>query len=212
MYWPSIGEMAAMAPLPDGYRYSVLRREEILELIAATKVWYPDISVGNASCYLRAEFYVEQVMLAGEAERDLLVLLFKHGEQLVGFCALQRNRDALTLQMHFGVVAPEHRGARLGLQSLGLLETVGRFLGAEFIYGLATLKVTYLQKAFEQLGYQLIGIMPGYDRELIAGTRIRRVFEAVYVKVLASPEALLYPDAEALTPQTQALFTRLFPR
>ena len=53
MNWPSIAEVTARAPLPNGYRYQMLQRQQAPELICSIEAWYPDIAVGNASCDLR---------------------------------------------------------------------------------------------------------------------------------------------------------------
>lgn len=53
MNWPTIDEMSAMAPLPNGYRYDMLAHSAIPALIDSIKLWHPDIAVGGGSCYLR---------------------------------------------------------------------------------------------------------------------------------------------------------------
>lgn len=53
--------------------------------------------------------------------------------------------------------------------------------------------------------------MPGFDREVVAPGVVRRVFEAIYVKVLAPDGELLNPPADGMTPATRALFDTLFP-
>src|SRR5262245_2662301 len=50
MRWPSVEDTTARAPLPSGYRYEYLDRQQIPTLITALKAWYPGIVVGNASC------------------------------------------------------------------------------------------------------------------------------------------------------------------
>ena len=79
------------------------------------------------------------------------------------------------------------------------------------IYGMATLKIPHVQMAFENLGWQLIGITPGYDRELVAPGVVKRVYEAVYAKVLVADAGLLRPQPQNMTPKTRALFDSLFP-
>ena len=78
-------------------------------------------------------------------------------------------------------------------------------------YGMATLKVPHIQRAMEELGFQLIGITPGYDRDMVAPGVVKRVYEAVYAKVLVPDEDLLRPEPQNLTPKTKALFDSLFP-
>jgi hypothetical protein len=72
------------------------------------------------------------------------------------------------------------------------------------------LKAPHAQRAFERAGWQLIAIAPGYDRELVAPGVVKRVFEAVYAKVLVAPSGLLFPQPHNLTPRTQAFFNRVF--
>lgn len=79
-------------------------------------------------------------------------------------------------------------------------------------YRMATLKIPHVQRGFERLGWQLIGITPGYDREMVAPGVIKRVFEAVYAKVLVADVGLLRPEARNLTEKTKAFLQMLFPR
>jgi hypothetical protein len=84
-------------------------------------------------------------------------------------------------------------------------------MGAEFIYGFATLKIPHMQHALESAGWQLIGFTSGYDREEIAPGVVKRVFEGAYVKVLVPERELMRPDPRCLTPRARALFEVLFP-
>ena len=76
---------------------------------------------------------------------------------------------------------------------------------------MATLKIPNMQLALERAGYQLLGFVPGYDREEVAPGVVKRVFEAVYAKVLVSEEELLRPDPKNLSPKARALFELMFP-
>jgi hypothetical protein len=53
--------------------------------------------VGVASCYLRREFFLERVYLAGEADRDTYVQLITCGGELAGMWSYEREPDALTV-------------------------------------------------------------------------------------------------------------------
>ena len=79
------------------------------------------------------------------------------------------------------------------------------------VYGLATLKYPHMQITFERMGWQLVGITPGFDQEVIAPGDVKRVYEAIYAKVLVSPEELLRPRVTDLTPSVKALFDLLYP-
>jgi GNAT superfamily N-acetyltransferase len=200
-----------MWSLPSDYRNESLRRSDIPALIAAIKVWHPDIAVGAASCYLREDFYTEKVSLAGETERDVIVVVTRFNDDLAGMGSWEREPDARTLYARFGAIAPEHRGAKLAVRAMEFGERLGRSMGAGFIYGMATLKIPNMQLALERAGYQLLGFTPGYDREVVAPGIVKRVYEAVYAKVLVTDEELLRPDPANLSPKAKALFDVLFP-
>ena len=106
MRWPAIGAIAAMAPMAPGYRFELLQRSEVAALIGAIAQWYPDISVGSASCFLREDFYTEKVFLAGETERDFIVILFKRDDELAGMLSIERDCEAMTLYGRLGIIAP----------------------------------------------------------------------------------------------------------
>lgn len=92
-----------------------------------------------------------------------------------------------------------------------LAELVGRAIGAEFLYGLATLKIPHKQRALEGAGWQLVGFTSGYDREAVAPGIVKRVFEGAYAKVLVPDDELLRPAPNCLTPKAKALLDVLFP-
>ena len=211
MHWPNIDDISAKVPLPDGYRFEQLARSEIPLLIAGLRTWFPDIGVGSASCYLREDFYARAAFLEDESETDVLVILVKTGHELAGMYSCERDQDTLALYGRLLAIAPQHRGTNLGEAGLALLEFIGRAMGMGIAYGMATLKVPHIQKAMEEFGFQLIGITPGYDREMVAPGVVKRIYEAVYAKVLVANEELLLPQPQNLTPNTKALFDSLFP-
>ena len=92
------------------------------------------------------------------------------------------------------------------------MEAMGNAMGMGMVYGLATLKFPNMQVGFEKAGWQLIGIIPGFDRELIGPGQVKRVFEAIYVKVLAAESEFLRPSVAGMTSVTNALFNFLYPR
>jgi hypothetical protein len=211
MRWLGIDEISAMAPLPEGYRYTMLPRAEIPALIEGIRCWHPDIAVGGGSCYLREDFYTSNVFLESEAHKDIFVGLFKRGDDLVGMFSWEQLPDTLSLYGRLIVIDPAHRSAGLASAVAPLGELVGRAMGAEFLFGLATLKIPHMQRALEANGWQLIGFTSGYDREEVAPGVIKRVFEGVYCKVLVPENELLRPDPKNLTPKARALFEVLFP-
>lgn len=211
MNWPTLDQMSAMAPLPEGYRYEWLTRAEIPALIEAIQAWHPDIAVGGGSCYLREDFYHEHVFLEGEPQKSILVGLFKCGDELAGMWSWEQEPDVLTLYAKLIIISPAHRSAKLASKVMPLAELAGRAMGAEFFFGLATLKIPHMQHALETAGWQLIGFTSGYDREQVAPGVVKRVFEGVYTKVLVPEEELHRPDPNNLTPKARALFDVLFP-
>jgi hypothetical protein len=210
MRWPSVEDITTRAPLPPGYRYQYLDRQQVPTLIAALKAWYPGIAVGNASCHLRECFYTDRVCLDGQFERDFLVVLFMQDDELAGVFSVERDADSEVLYGRIGALSPKHRGSRLSRNFLLLEETLGRAMGMGMVYGLGTLRHPHMQATFERMGWQLIGITPGFDREVVAPGVVKRVYEALYVKVLI-PEKLLRPRTQDLTPGVKALFDQLFP-
>lgn len=209
--WPSIDDLTARAPLPDAYRYELLSRQLVPPLIACIKEWYPGIAVGNASCHLREDFYTTRVYLEGEAERDFIVILFRHDNELAGMFSAELDHDSEVLYGRVAVIAPRHRGAHLSRNCLLLEEAMGRAMGLGMVYGLATLRYPHMQATFERMGWQLIGITPGFDQEVVAPGVVKRVYEAVYAKVLVGEDDLLLPRAGDMTPAAKALFDLLFP-
>jgi hypothetical protein len=155
--------------------------------------------------------YTSSVYLDGEGHKDIFVGLFKRGDDLAGMFSWEQIPDTLALYGRLIAIDPAHRGAKLASAVMPLGELVGRAMGAEFLFGLATLKIPHMQRALEATGWQLIGFTSGYDREQVAPGVIKRVFEGVYCKVLVPEEELLRPDPDNLTPKARALFEALFP-
>lgn len=209
--WTAIGTAIASARLPRGYRFELLRRREIRGVIDALARWFPDIAVGSASCYLREAFFAEDVVFPDAPEKDVLVVLIRKQRELAGIFSCERDAESLALYARLGVVAPGHRGLGLAHAALVLAEAIGRQMKMGMVYAMATLKVPHVQRAFETLDWQLIGIAPGLDRELVAPGVVKRVYEAVYAKVLVAHSTLLRPRARNMTARTRAFFNALFP-
>lgn len=209
--WPGIETLTASVPLPDGYKYALPSRADIPALVQAIDEWFPGLAVGNASCYLREDFYLNRVFFDEEQDRDFFLILFKRGDEWAGMLSVERDKDSQVLYGRVGTISEFHRGARLSKCFPPLMETMGKAMGMGMVYSLATLKVPHMQVGFEKAGWQLIGVIPGFDRELVGPGEVKRVFEAIYVKVLATESDFLHPDAQGMTPATRALFGHLFP-
>ena len=210
MNWVAINKLSNKLPFPHGYRMEQLKRSEIPELIRCFKVWFPDVTVGAESCYHREDFYSREVFIKGEPERDVIVFLIKKDQELVAICSLQRSEDTLTLYGRIGAIAPRYRGERLAYIAPALLEAMGRAMGMEVIYALAEFTIPNAQIVFERAGFQIVGIVPASDRLMVAPGVTKRVYEAIYVKVLAADADVLRPQPESMTPRTKALYDFLF--
>jgi hypothetical protein len=159
---------------------------------------------------LREDFYRTRVCLHGEDERDIFVVLIRFKDELVGMWSFEREIDSLAIYGHLIVLAPEHRGSRLSVCVTVGSENVGRSMGAEFLYAMATLKNPYGQRSLESAGYRLLGFFPGYDREEVSPGVVKRVYQAVYAKLLVPDEHVLRPDPKNMTPKTNKIFELLF--
>ena len=91
-----------------------------------------------------------------------------------------------------------------------LLEPVGRAMGCEYSYAMVTLHYPPVQMLCEQFGYQLAGIVPGFDRELVAPGVVKRVYEALYAKPLVAESEMLFPDKRQLLPKVATLLDQLY--
>ena len=211
MKWPTVDQVSAMATLPPGFRFEFLRREDVPELIENVARWHPDIAIGGGSCYLREKFYADEVQFDGGPDRNVLVALFRHGDEMAGMWSWEKEPDSLSLYARLIVIAPKFRSAKLATAVVPIAETAGRAMGAEFFFAFATLKIPHMQHALETVGWELIGFTSGYDQEQVAPGQVKRVFEAVYCKVLVPREEIVRPDPANLTPKTRALFEALFP-
>jgi len=210
MKWPTLDAMATLVPLPAGYRFEQVGRADVPALIVVLRAWYPSISVGVASCYLREDFYRERVCLDGDVDKDIWAARITFNEEMIGFWSFEREVDSLAIYGRLLVVAPAHRGAKLSTHMLVGAENVGRAMGAAFIYGLATLQHTHAQRALERAGYRLLGFFPGYDRAEVAPGVVKRVYQSVYAKLLVPEDEVHWPDPKNMTPRARALYALLF--
>jgi len=213
MKWPELRQVTPLVDIPVGLVASRLKAEEVPGMIALVRNWFSDISVSSESYHLDESFYFERTMLEGLSEsaiRNVYPLVLKHENRPVFFVTLQREWNARTLTGRLLVIDPQYRGQ--GLANIGprLLESMGKLMGAELLYYYASVTTIHQQKAAEHAGFKLIGLMPASDRHLMEPGRVRRIFEAIYAKVLICEDEIFVPGQEALTPQTTALWKFLF--
>ena len=210
MNWLPLEQLRALIPLPPGLRVESMQGAHIEAVIAALRSWYPDVAYRSNSGYLRDEFYRQRVCLDGADDKDVQVFTIWSGDELVGLWSPEREVDSLALYAHVGAIAPRHADAGLMRQVTAGMEDVARTMGAAFMYALVTLKHPYMARALEHAGYRLLGFFPGYDRELVAPGVVKRVYQAVYAKLLVPEDRVLRPDPKNLTPGAKALFELLF--
>ena len=210
MKWPTVETLATLVPLPAGYRFALLGRAHVAPLIEAIRTWHPPISVGVSSGYLREDFYRSRVCLDGETERDILVVRILFHDEMAGVWSFEREVDSLAIYGRLIILAPEHRGKKLSAHVMAGTESIGLAMGAAFMYALATLKDPYAQRALESAGYRLLGFFPGYDREEVAPGVVKRMYQAVYAKLLVPEDQVHWPDPRNMTPRAAALYQLLF--
>jgi hypothetical protein len=210
MKWPTTSELRAQVQLPEGYQFERFDRAHIAPLIERIKLWHPDISVGANSGYLREDYYLSRVCFEGEVDRDIWVSPISFKGELVAVFSIEREVDSLALFGRIVIVAPAHRGANLTQFVIHAAEVIGRSMGAAFLYAMATLKIPHAQRALEGAGYRLLGFFPGYDREEVSPGVVKRVYQAVYAKLLVPTSEVLLPDPNNMTPKTSELFELLF--
>ena len=211
MRWPTVAGMEEMVPAPQGYSLEVLHRNDILTVIDLIKLWHPSVSFGASTPYTREAFYLKEASLRNEPETDILVCIIKKNDEVIGMSANARDQDALTIQNRLTIIAPAHRKGGVFHWLFQLLEPVGRAMGCEYAYAMVTLHYPPVQMLCEQFGYKLAGIVPGFDRELIAPGVVKRVYEALYAKPLVAETEMLFPDRRQLLPQVTALLDKLYP-
>ena len=210
MQWPTAEMMTSACPPAAGYRYEVLRPETVSELIAALGAWQPGWRVGAASVYLREGYYKSHVFLEGGPQKDVFVMLIRHGDELAGMLSQERIVDALSLYASLAVLAPAHRGGRTLEFQGDYLEELAKLMGLVYVYTLATLKHRGSQRYFEKHGYKLVGFVPGYDQEEVSPGVIKRVVEAAYAKCLVHSDAILAPDVANMTPTVRSLYEVMY--
>lgn len=209
MKWPTIARLRELVPLPEGYDFLEFERAHIAPLIAALKAWHPEIAAGVSSCYLREDFYLNRVAF-DDADADILVVPIALNGAMIGMWSFEREIDSLAIYGRLIVLAPEHRGAGLAVLAMQGTERLGRNMGAAFLYALATLQHPYAQRALERAGYRLLGFFPGYDRVEVSPGVVKRVYQAVYAKLLVAESEVHWPDPQNMSPRALALFELLF--
>lgn len=213
MDWARALEVLHELKMPAGYEVGQLRADDVPALVAGLRDWYPDIAVSSEARHLGEAFYRQHTLLAGAVEdRPILPLVARHGAAVVAIVTFEKDDAARTVTCRIGAIAPEHRAAALALSGPLLLEKVGRAVGAELVHYYATLKSAHQQVLAERAHYALVGIVPGIDRGYDGAGRVKRVYEAIYAKLLVGDGEVALPEESALTARTKAVWRALFER
>jgi hypothetical protein len=211
MKWPLPHEIAERIDLPAGFTVDFVDEDDLQQLPALLRDWYPDIVTGAEGRFLDAGYLREQVYLKhGDPQRPVYAFVFRGEDGIAAFFAGERDERARSISGRLGAVAPQHRGSGLGIAGLKSFAVLGELSGAALVWGGATLKHPLSQVAYERAGFQLVGIMPANDRDEVAPGRVKYVYEAIYARVCVDPDELEIPSREAMTPRTQALWDFLF--
>jgi hypothetical protein len=211
MQWNEASAALTQTQLPPNYSLCRMQADDVSVVTERLAKWYPDIRVGMESPHLDGDFYFEQASLEGYPDTVLLPLVVRHSEDgIVAVITYEKNSLSRTITSRLGVLSPEHRGSGLALLGPILLERIGRAIGAELAYYFATLKTRHQQVLAERTGYTLVGIVPAHDRDMIRPGEVKRVYEAIYAKVLVDRAELVEPDVESFTAQTRAVWNVLF--
>jgi hypothetical protein len=211
MHWPEIDSINEAFPLPQGYRFRYLIGGDIDALIQNLPDWHTNVRAGSSSVLLDRAYYLNRVAINADPDKDCMLLLIADSNgSVIGFVQGERDSSNRSFYGGLAVIAPAHRGSGIYKIIPRLAEWITRAMKLEFFYVMATLHHPIVQKMYESEGFTLIGFTPGYDREEIAPGVIKRVFEAIYAKVLIPDDQLLWPNLDNLTPRARELFAATF--
>jgi ribosomal protein S18 acetylase RimI-like enzyme len=210
MKWPTIDEVRGFTPLPEGYEWDYLSRDEISVAMSFLESWFPSISVGIGSVFFSQSFYDEKVAFSDCLDRDILAAVVRQHGHIVAIATWEKIEGADVIYGRVGAVAKPHRRSNLAIAAQNLGEMIGTHMGAGLIYGMATTTSPYMQQALEHAGYTAVGIMPGFDREEREPGVVRRVYEVIYAKTLAGASEFMVPLEQNLTPSVSRLYAQIF--
>lgn len=214
MKWTQWRNAVNSLNLPGAFEISVLHEEDAQWIATEIGQAYPDIEVGSESRFTSSAFFTGELKeraREGWENYARLHLLIREADRFVFFITLEKNDHARTIASPMAVVAPHYRGHHLAIVGPTLLREIGKAIGAEMAYYFSSLRVPQLQKIAERAGFQLVGIIPAFDRDMVAPATIRRVFEGIYAQILtADLSGILPPPADALIPSSRALWDHLF--
>ncbi|WP_020070568.1 hypothetical protein [Paraburkholderia caledonica] len=211
MKWARLEALSVDELALPSYRFEQMHRNDIAAVSECVRRWYPDISVGSASCFLDPQFYEKEVSLADEDETDLMVYVCRHEHEVVSMYSLERFQESKVIQGRLAVVSPAHRESGLSRFGPFIIDKQACAMGMAMAYNHVSLKNIHAQKLVERAGFSLVGIIPASDRELVELGIPKFVPEALYAKVYARSDELFVPSEECMTPTVRELWHRLFP-
>lgn len=188
--WPSFEKLNQIAQeINPEIKLAGLSSDQVPDMILKLKEWYPEIQIGMESRHLHFNYYNESCVLLdkGMGNKYLPLLVQSKDDVTIVFICLQADPASKNLTSPLGVVNPSYRGKGIAYFGPNLLEVIGKELQYNLVYYFVTLETIAQQKVAEALGYNIIGIFPSWDRNLIDGLP-QRVSEAVYAKPLNSSD------------------------
>lgn len=211
--WPKIEVIKPTLKIPAGFDVAQMSEKEIPMIIDLLQKWYPDIDVGSESVHLTTDFYTKECLLK-ETTTDKNVYPLKffnvNDGEIIGFMSMRKDVRARSVFGGLGVTAPGHRSEGFGMLGSTIFLETAKLMKAGIVYTYVTLKHPYNQIVLEKLGFKLVGIVPAFDIDQVDGKTQKRVWEALYAKVLANPSEIESPKSEAMTPVCKKLYEHLF--
>lgn len=205
--WPEVSELATVLSLPAGYAVTTLAAKDVATLIARLLAWYPQLAGSLRERLLNPSCYDEHFTLADagtqiETHPGLAVTCLHDGE-IVGALFLTADLQSSTLYVDGLFIDPTHR--RRGLASVLLAASghLGHAIGTDLVLLSCPLSHPYLQRAAERAGWNLIGVIPAAERELVAPGTIKYRFEALYA--LQSLGQVAREERAGMAPRMTAL-------
>lgn len=213
MLWLSLETMMEGLDIPSAIYFTQLKLDEVPLITEKLRAWYPDIVVGTESRHLEPSFYRNNYAFTdggGDQPFYGLVCRTAGSGEILGFMSLEKNDRGRQISSPMGAIEPSQRGMGIAHIGTAILEHFGRKIGAEVALYFATLKIARTQKNAERHGFQLVGIVPAFDRDAISPGVIKRVYEGLYAKVLVDGSEVHLPSWDALIDSTRELWTHLF--
>jgi len=211
MRWVRIEKLVSEMKVPQAYSLRSLRRSEISSVIKRFLEWYPGVRLGSESRFVKKKYYTDHsFMVRGQEDRKYYPIVFtqKKDDGVIGLVVVKKDSYTRTVMGFTGALDPEHRGLGIAHGGPMVVEALGRKMGAEFAYFYASLQIPHTQRAAEKMGFSIAGILP-HDLDVDRSGKIKRVYEALYAKLLVSKSSLIEPNESAMTERTKLIWSAL---